>query len=125
MRRKHKISLERKLSCYRTIVKDHIFQDYVYNRGLRETSKRIEKYKHVLQKYVNLLDQLDALNGHEPDWGCALDHYHKNYSNSLDSIEGNLEYISDRFHCQFRLAWMLEAVSKRIVQELHENEQIS
>jgi hypothetical protein len=106
MKHKTKLRLEKKYKSWYNIIARHVFNDFYYNRGLTETCARIKKYSGVIQKMHNYLEW-EAMTkwGDKPDDRAPEDVY--GYK-SLESIEGNLSYISDRFAAEFRLRWLLK-----------------
>ena len=80
-----------------------IFKEVFNNCNMEEfsikgTCSRIKKYRKYIQKLrcYHQLREDDYRNGYET-YGYK----------SLESIENNLIYISDRFGCAFRLSWMV------------------
>lgn len=82
------------------IIARKIFSPYldkgVFN--LEQICQNIEKYWDVIRCYT------ETLQKEEGDYRHGYITY--GYK-SIESIEGNLKYISDRFGCAFRLAWLL------------------
>ena len=117
--------LVEKARCYRQIIANQIFVGYLHKRPLDEVCERVKLHAPVIKK---LRDQLERdmrrmykqnvfVNEHgvkytpvfEPDNRTGDETY--GYE-SLESIEGNLEYISDRFLAEFRLTWLLSVPEK-------------
>jgi hypothetical protein len=106
MKNKTKRKLEKKYQSWRYIVAKQIFNDFYYNRGLEETCRRIRLHSGVLHKAIAYL-RADALkwdfDGRDDRTGEETYGY-----KDIESIEGNLSYISDRAMCEFRLRWLVE-----------------
>ena len=117
--------LVEKARCYRQIIANQIFVDYLHKRPLDEVCERVKLHAPVIKK---LRDQLERAMRRtykqnvfvneqgikytpvfEPDDRTGDETY--GYE-SLEAIEGNLEYISDRFSAEFRLTWLLGVPEK-------------
>lgn len=117
--------LENKARVWRDIIANHVFVDYSFERSLKETCDRIVMHQGVLVKLrdklridlkqsnkqysANVRKNLYAI---EPDLRTGDETY--GYK-SIESITGNLNYVSDRFMAEFRLTWLLE-VPERVAQ---------
>jgi hypothetical protein len=114
MKNKTKQRLARKSKLWNRIIANHIFVDYVNERPLEETIKRIELHSGVIKKYRAYIDlQMQKINKaygweHKPDTRSGVESY--GYK-SIEHVKGNLNYISDRFSVGFRLTWMLDLPS--------------
>ena len=66
--------------------------------SLEETCCRIRKHRNAIKqlRHWHLIQEQDFRSGHET-YGYK----------SLEDIETNLIYISDRFHAAFRLSWLV------------------
>jgi len=105
-------------AIYKNILRNHIFVDYGYTRGLEETCRRITLYSGVIKKYIENIRNSDEIDFRDqrkwnkrhgflpiPDYRKGAETYKYD---SLERIEEDLSYISDRFAAEFRLQWMLE-----------------
>lgn len=106
-----------KTDIYHDIVRHHIFNNYSV-RPLPETIERIEKYRGVLENYIYSLRgyytihwrdsyKRDKKGGYlfQPDFRRGWETY--KYE-SIEKIQLDLSYMSDRFACEFRLQWLLD-----------------
>jgi len=118
MKRKTSNRLLRKERVYKEIIRKHIFNDYFYSGDLQSTLDSIEKYRGVLMGYLHCLYNYDNIHGRHfkkenkrngwnftPDTRTGWETYG---FDSIESIEGNLSYIADRFGSEFRIHWMLD-----------------
>ena len=117
--------LAKKAICYGNIIADHIFVDHLHTRSLDDVCERITRYSDVIRKLRDITrlnlqrvyKRRVFVNAHgvkytpmfEPDNRTGDETY--GYE-SLESIEGDLEYISDRFIAEFRLTWLLGVPEK-------------
>lgn len=76
---------------------------HCYSLSLECIKKRIKKIEPHLLAVVESYRQMDD------DYRCGSDTY--GYE-TLDSIQGNLHYISDRWGGAFRIAWLLGLVNE-------------
>lgn len=105
--------LEKKAKVWRSVIANQVFKDFCYYWNLEETCERIIKHRNVIIKYRSYLEQRNIrtckkykhITPYEPDRRIGDETY--GYE-SIDSIEGDLNYISDRFGGEFRLTWLLE-----------------
>lgn len=116
---------------YRHLISNHIFLNNGYTGELTETCRRIELYSGVILKYIDNIRNCSDIDfrgqrkwnkkhgfpKHFPDYRKGAETY--GYAN-LERIEGNLNYISDRFSAEFRLQWMLELPEE--IKKLHNNQ---
>ena len=114
MKNKTKQRLAKKSKLWNRIIANHIFVDYINERPLEETIKRIELHSGVIKKYRAYTDlQMQKICKayglkHKPDTRSGVESY--GYK-SIEHVKGNLNYISDRFSAEFRLTWMLDLPS--------------
>lgn len=134
LRRKHRIKREKLERCYYNIVSQEVFWDFLYKRGhLDAFISRAWKHRGVLKKYYKLLNE----NYLDPRYNNYRDR-RKSYSivflqpdlrngeetygyDSVESIEGDLNYISDRFSSAFRIRWILDLLEKNVKNIGHSN----
>jgi hypothetical protein len=104
---------------YHEIVRNHIFDNYAV-RPLPEMIERIEKYRGVLENYIYSLRGYYTIHWRDSlkrdkKWGIQLhtSDLRRGWETygykSIEEIEGDLSYISDRFACEFRLQWLLDS----------------
>lgn len=116
---------------YKNILANHIFTDYLYTRDLVETCRRIELYSGVIKKYINSIRQSHNIHFRsQKKWNKRHGFSDRLYDfrtgdetygyKSIEEIEGNLNYISDRFAAEFRLQWLLD-VPKNVAQLSEKN----
>lgn len=112
MKRSTSNRLKRNERVYNEIIANHIFFGYYNTRPLEEVCKRIVQYSGVIKKLILILDEYD--NIHYQQFKKEFGKFPKYRSNgvaynyeSIESIKGNLSYISDRFKCDLRLRWLL------------------
>ena len=108
--------LEEKARIYNDIVRFHIFNDYAV-RPIAEMANLIDKHRGVIENYIYFLRK--ATKRIYKEWGSEHKYEPDNRTGektygykSIEEIEGNLDYISDRFACEFRLRWMLGIPNK-------------
>lgn len=91
-----KLRLRRK---YRNLISEEIFGGPINEENINSICLKIIKYRKYIQrlKAYHQLHEGDYRDGHET-YGYT----------SLESIVDSLEYISDRFGCAFRLAWLVD-----------------
>jgi hypothetical protein len=105
--------LEKKAKTWRSVIANQVFEDFYYHWNLEKICERIIKHQNVIIKYRSYLEQRNirsckkykSITPYEPDRRLGDETY--GYE-SIDSIEGSLNYISDRFGGEFRLTWLLE-----------------
>ena len=97
MKQNTRIRMDRAARVRCALIANKIFDDYSYNYNFEQFLERLEKYKGVVNAQINYL------NSTYPDNRSGLDTY--GYNDKI-RIQGNLEYISDRFNAVFRLRWM-------------------
>lgn len=111
MKIKTQIRLQKKAEVLRHIISNEIFDDFTY-RGLNETVERIEKHRKAIEKLLKIEESINTV------WFRGLDRrypsppdrrtgYETYGYESIESIECDLRYISDRSYAEFRLRWML------------------
>jgi len=111
MKNKTKLQLKKKAMVWKHIIANHIFIDHINERPLNEVVKRIKLYSGVIRKYRAYIDlcthQIYKDHGwpYKPDTRPGEETY--GYK-SIEQVYGDLNYISDRFSSEFRLAWMLD-----------------
>ena len=105
MKQSTKNRIEAKAQIWKRIIANQVFKDYFYSKNLQETCAAIRKHSGVIKKYLDWLNYY----AHSKGWGVDTRSGKETYGyKDLESIEGNLDYISDRFGGEFRLQWMLE-----------------
>lgn len=67
---------------------------------LEATCKQIRRYRKIINRYKSYAQIL------QKDYSIQYDY------DSLESIQGHLFYISDRFTAAFRLAWLVNVPEK-------------
>jgi hypothetical protein len=116
MKNKTWVRLEKKAYCnWRQIVANHIFVDYLNKRTLEDTCKRIVRYRNIIIKLRDALrvDHKRMSKKYNFVFNPDLRTGDKTYGyKSIESINNNLDYISDRFCAEFRLSWLLEVPEK-------------
>ena len=100
MKRKTLIRLEKKFLIWKNIIANKVFTDFCYDGDLEGTIAKIKKYRGVLSAMRNYL----LVTADYPDTRIKCRGY--DYE-SLEQIERNLSYISDRFIAEIRLIWMI------------------
>ena len=120
MKRKTSNRLKRKEVVYKHIIANKIFDDCAYNGDLDKTIASIKKYKHVLEKFLFCLKNSQNIHfRHWKKWdkrngyGDMTDNRRgwETYGyKSKEAVEGNLNYISDRFSSEFRIQWMIDLI---------------
>jgi len=103
---------KQKAKAYHAILRFGIFNNYAV-RPIEETISRINKYKGVIKNYIEYLRE--DLKLIYKDWKGGPKYKPDNRTGeqtygykSIEEIEGNLSYISDRFSAEFRLQWLLD-----------------
>ena len=115
MKRSTYLRLRKKASVYVDIIDKKILRDGDCVEDLDKTCENINKYRGVLNKYLNFLIYEDvALNRRIfKKYGLPLLPIdtrtgHETYGyESIEKIERNLSYISDRFRVIFRIRWLM------------------
>lgn len=100
MKRSVKRKFEEKKRIWRGIIDRKIFTPY-FDSGVMDLEKvclGIDRYWDVIRCYA------ETCQREEQDYRHGYITY--GYE-SIESIKASLEYISDRFGCAFRLAWLL------------------
>lgn len=112
MKRKTWNRQKRKALSWKDIIRDHIFVDFLHKRTLDEVIRRIKLYSPVLKKYKTHLTNRQkefwkeyTSDRYEPDNRTGLQTY--GYS-SIESVEGTLNYLSDRFSAEARVQWLID-----------------
>jgi hypothetical protein len=105
MKRKARQRLKNKAKIWRKIVYENVFTDYFYEGDLNGICDRIQKFHGVIKKLRDYTILQYKWWGYDPDLRSGDESY--GYS-SLDYIESNLAYISDRCITTFRLTWLME-----------------
>jgi hypothetical protein len=105
MKRKTRQNLKKKSKIWQSIVDKNIFIEYLYDGDLNAIVDRIHKFRGVIMKLREYRWLEEKEYGYFPDDRSGVDTY--GYE-SLDDIDSNLTYISDRCHAAFRLTWLLE-----------------
>jgi len=97
-------------------IKNLLWNRYIVKKELK--SKTLEDIKADLLKISGALDALyeksmldekryNKEHGYSIDDRSGIETY---AYESLESIKDNLEYISDRFNCAFRLRWAIDLI---------------
>jgi hypothetical protein len=107
--------IEKKAKVWRDLIANDIFVDYINERPLEETCQRIIKHRSIIIKLIAHLRQHDKKSSRE--FGVRYEHDFRTGDEtygykSIQSIESNLNYISDRFCAEFRLTWLSEVPEK-------------
>jgi len=126
MRKNRVKKLKEKSVIYKDIVTNHIFQKYTYGSGLKEVVRRIKLHSGVIEKLIYISNNYDEIYlsapqrrqyrrwcekmGIKPDLPDARSGEESYGYADVESIEGTLDYISDRFNCELRLRWMLDLI---------------
>lgn len=95
---KNSTKLLKKVHIWQRLIAYSIFNDFCYDGDLDTVCRKIALYTPIIEKLR------DWYNDVEKDYRTGYETY--GYG-TIESIEGNLEYISDRFCAAFRLNWML------------------
>ena len=118
MKRKTYNRLHKQSRAHYHIIGQLIFDDFCYDRGLKQTCHRIRRHSRVIEKLIAWLRIENVRMAKEYEWEVRHDFRtgEETYGyKSIKNIEGNLNYISDRFSAEFRLTWLLgvpDAVDK-------------
>ena len=102
---RHRIQT-RKFPIWKSIIAHKVFKDFFYSKDLKSTCESIKKYRGEIKALRDFLRADDYFGG---DFRTGEETY--GYK-SIEEIEGNLDYISDRFSAEFRLTWLLELPEK-------------
>lgn len=89
------------------IIANKVFDDFLYTSDkLEEFVERARKYKGVIFRQMRHLDLTDYY--YKSKWRDTRSGHETYGYKSREEIEGQLEYISDRFNAVFRLRWLLD-----------------
>jgi hypothetical protein len=97
------------------LIRNHVFKDAYHSRPLDEVVERIRRYTPEINKlrayiqndYKKLCYKHSWL--YEPDDRSGDETY--GYK-SIAQVNADLEYISDRFRSDFRLAWLVDVPNR-------------
>jgi len=92
------------------IIRNYIFENWCV-KDVERTIAAIKKHQGTIQKQIEFIKIDGKKNSNFKDFPWVADDRtgEQTYGyNSPEEIEGNLNYISDRFNCEFRLQWMLD-----------------
>lgn len=139
MKIKTAIKLDKKFKINARIVSHKIFNEWYYDGDLDRACEQIKKYRGVIRALIRFYDNNTLNNSPQRYTRCSHKKYKRKYGwteypdtrkgdetygyKSLDSINGNLSYISDRFGCSFRMRWLIE-VPERVEQLKRQNNEI-
>jgi hypothetical protein len=106
MRRKIEIR-EYKKANSRYAILTKMFSNFYSIQGMTvENAKQIiAPYANVIRAQLKFLAMIDTF-GYDDRSGAETYGY-----SSDEAILGNLQYISDRFNCQFRLRWVYDLIT--------------
>lgn len=129
MKIKTQYRLLKKAQAYKRIVAYRIFNDYCYDGDLDKICCQIRKYRGVLEALLNIVEQQEmgqilprrsrrAIKSRKWFKSTCRDRLDPRKGDdtygykSIEDIELDLSYISDRFLAPFRLRWLLEVPEK-------------
>jgi len=102
--------IEKKQAGRLEVIRTHIFENWCV-KDVERTVIAIKKHRGTIQKQIEFIKIDGKKNSNFKDFPWVADERtgEQTYGyNSLEEIECNLNYISDRFNCEFRLQWMLD-----------------
>lgn len=103
--------LSRKAHSWHELIRNHIFVDYLHKRTIDDVVTRIRIYTPVLKKYKALLDAEYKKMCRKYRWFYDPDNRSGKESygyRSVEHVQAELVYISDKFAAEFRLQWLID-----------------
>jgi hypothetical protein len=115
MKNKTRNRLRKKSRVWLRLIRNHIFKDSLHRRPIAEVCDRIIKYTPEIKKLIEYQEEdYRRMCSHygwlyEPDNRTGEETYRYK---SIEQVNFQLSYISDRFNAPFRLRWLLGVPDK-------------